>query len=85
MLLSNYSNAPYNTTRPKTFFADRKKLMVNEIIHGSGGRSYNSAWNAGRKPSPKPPVKSEGHSGLTTLANYSFYISIILVCLISVS
>ncbi len=85
MLRNKYSSNPYDTTRPKSFFSDRKRLMNNEIAQGNGGKSYNTSWNANRKPSTKPIVKDAGHSQLIGLSSLSVYVSIIIASLIWVS
>ena len=76
MLTSYYSSNPFSTTRPKSFFADRKKMMVNEIAQGSGGLSYNSSWNAHYKASSKVSNQSKRSSILN--APWSVMISVIL-------
>ena len=86
MMNVNYSSNPYDTTRPKSFFGDRKKLYVEEITRGSGGRSYNPSWNANRKPALKKTSKgSINHSVLIMVHTWSFYAGVILVSLMSVS
>ena len=86
MLNANYSSNPYDTTRPKLFFGDRKKLMVEQITQGSGGKSYNPSWNANRKPLAKKNTNSlDTHSIIMLIAPFSFYVSVVLVSLLWVS
>ena len=85
MLLSNYSSNPYDTTRPKSFFGDRKRLMNNEIAQGNGGKSYNPGWNAHKKTTQKANSKDAGHSRLASISSLSVYLSVIIASLIWVS
>ena len=85
MLLSKYSSNPYDTTRPKSFFGDRKRLMNSEIVQGNGGKTFNPTWNANRKPSKKQINKDAGHSKLVSLSSLSVYVSVIIASLIWVS
>ena len=85
MLNSKYSSNPYDTTRPKLFFGDRKKLYTEEILKGSGGRSYNPLWNANRKPPLKKISKSsEYHNSLLMISSWSFYAGVLLVSVLTV-
>ena len=87
MLNSKYSSTPYDTTRPKVFFGDRKKLYVEEITRGSGGKSYNPSWNANRKPSVKKLYKGgsdESPYAIMIIAPISIYIGVILISILSV-
>ena len=86
MLNSNYSSNPYDTTRPKLFFGDRKKLFTAEITRGSGGKSYNPSWNANRKPILNYKAKSSGsNSSLLMISSWSLYAGVLLVSILSVS
>ena len=83
MLNANYSSNPYDTTRPKAFFGDRKKLYVEEITRGSGGKSYNSSWNAHRKPINKKITDGSKENSIVLMINaWSFYAGVILMSLI---
>jgi hypothetical protein len=82
MLPSIYSKNPFNTTRPKSFFADRKKMMLQEIAQGSGGLSYNSSWNAHYKATPKTNAGAKSNSILNT--PWSVMISVILCCITTI-
>ena len=86
MLNSKYSNYPYDTTRPKVFFGDRKKLQVEEITQGNGGRSYNPFWNANRKQAFRKisDRKSDDHSAIMFIAPISIYFGVILISLLAV-
>ena len=85
MLLSNYSSNPYDTTRPKSFFGDRKRLMNEEISQGNGGKSFNPGWNANKKSSQKATKKDSGHTKLISVSTLSVYVSVIIASLIWVS
>ncbi len=85
MLRQKYSSNPYDTTRPKSFFSDRKRMMNNEIAQGNGGKSYNTAWNVNRKTVHVPLNKDAGHSRLASLSSLSVYVSVIIASLIWVS
>ena len=85
MLRQQYSSNPYDTTRPKSFFSDRKRLMNSEITQGNGGKTFNASWNANRKPTVKPLEKDAGHSKLDSLSSLTLYISILIASLVWVS
>ena len=85
MLRQIYSSNPYDTTRPKSFFSDRKRLMNSEIAQGNGGKTYNTSWNTNKKPSMSSIGKDEGHSKLSSISNLTLYISILIASLVWVS
>ena len=85
MLSSKYSSNPYETTRPKTFFGDRKKMYVDEITTGSGGKSYDPSWNANRKPSTKMYSKrSNTHSAVMLITPISIFACVLLISVLAV-
>ena len=86
MLNSNYSSNPFDTTRPKSFFGDRKRLYVEEITRSGAGMSYNPFWNANTKPTVKQTSKiSEHHASLLMISSWAFNACILLVSFAVVS
>ena len=86
MLSFNSSNNPYDTTRPKSFFGDRKKMMLQEITQSSAGKSYNPSWNANRKPAPKQStVRSDSYSPMLLITSWSVYAGVLLLSIMWVS
>ena len=51
MLNLNAFSKPYSNLRPKTFFAERKRMITQDIIVGNGGKSYNPNWKSGKTTS----------------------------------
>jgi hypothetical protein len=80
-----HSCTPYKTTRPKTFFSARKKQITDNIMHGSGGRTYNDSWNNHFDPSTKKPVVGANyHQAYMIITPFSIVIGVIMFRLIAI-
>ncbi len=57
MLTLDTHKTPYDKFKPRAFFPDRKKMMMQDITQGNGGRKYNPDWSTNKMVTEKKEVE----------------------------